>query len=420
MVDATPPRVFISYSHDSDEHRDRVLGLADRLRADGIDAMIDQYIQSPPEGWTTWCEGEIRKASFVPMVCTETYLRRVNGEEEPGKGYGVLWEARLIRQHVYDSGSVSSKFVPVLFADGSHDHVPTPVKGGSIYRVESDEGYEGLYRLLTNQPRVRMPVLGKLRQLPDRQRVSLGEPPTGTVTGEQTRPVAPVATSTSTTSPVIVNQVGSVDRRRDPELADLQVFRDAPFAPEMVVIPAGEFWMGSQEVMSRPSEKPQHQVVVKQRFAIGRYPVTFDEYDYFCQLEYKEKPKDEGWGRGRMPVINVSWIDVQAYIAWLSRETSRDYRLPSEAEWEFACRAGTTTPFSIGDEPTPQQANFSRSGINQTSKVGAYPPNPWVSTTCMATSGNTSRTSGMRIIRARRSTAPHGRRKALLPRSPTP
>ena len=72
MPDVAAPRVFISYSHDSGEPRDRVLDLADRLRSDGIDAMIDQYIQSPPEGWPAWCEAEIEKAAFVPMVCTET------------------------------------------------------------------------------------------------------------------------------------------------------------------------------------------------------------------------------------------------------------------------------------------------------------------------------------------------------------
>src|ERR1700694_5512109 len=112
-----PPRVFISYSHDSAEHRDRVLELADRLRGDGIYAMIDQYVQFPPEGWPAWCEAEIRKAAFVPMVCTETYLRRGNGEEEAGKGHGALWDTRLNTQHLYSAGSVSSKFVPVLLAD---------------------------------------------------------------------------------------------------------------------------------------------------------------------------------------------------------------------------------------------------------------------------------------------------------------
>jgi hypothetical protein len=181
LSEPTPPRVLISYSHDDPAHEDRVLDLADRLRHDGVDAMVDQYVQFPPEGWPAWCEAEIHRADFVLMVCTETYLRRVNRGEEPGKGHGVIWEARLIRQHLYDSGSVSGKFVPVLFADGSHDHVPTPVKGGTIYRAELSEGYEELYRLLTNQPRARKPELGKLRRLPERQRQSLGKPATGTV-----------------------------------------------------------------------------------------------------------------------------------------------------------------------------------------------------------------------------------------------
>jgi hypothetical protein len=177
MPDAAPPRVFISYSHDSPEHQDRVLALADRLRLEGVNASIDQYVQSPPEGWADWCETEIRKSDFVLMVCTETYLRRVNHEEEPGKGYGVLWEARLIRQHLYDQGSASGKFVPVIFADGSSAHVPTPVKGASIHRVETAEGYERLYRLLTDQPLVRRPELGTLRRLPERPRQWAGEPP---------------------------------------------------------------------------------------------------------------------------------------------------------------------------------------------------------------------------------------------------
>jgi hypothetical protein len=170
-------RVFISYSHDGPTHEDRVLDLANRLRAEGIDALIDQYVQFPPEGWPTWCEAEIRKAAFVLMVCTETYLRRVDGEEESGKGHGVLSEARLIKQHLYDIGSVSSKFVPVLFADGSPEHIPRPVRGGTIYRVEMPEGYEALYRLLTDQPRVRKPAIGRLRRLPERQRQWVGDPP---------------------------------------------------------------------------------------------------------------------------------------------------------------------------------------------------------------------------------------------------
>src|SRR6266446_7013752 len=177
MTDGTPPRVLISYSHDSPAHEVRVLALADRLRADGIDAMIDLYVQSPPEGWPAWCDSQIRQSQSVLMVCTTTYLRRVEGNEEPGIGHGVLWEGRLIKQHLYDSGSVSNKFVPVLLADGSPEHIPTPVRGGTIYRVESARGYQALLRLLTDQPLTPIPTLGRRPELPPRQRQPLGEAP---------------------------------------------------------------------------------------------------------------------------------------------------------------------------------------------------------------------------------------------------
>ena len=176
-----PPRVFISYSHDSAEHRDRVLDLARQLRDDGIDAMIDQYIQFPSEGWPAWCSAQIEQAAFVLMVCTEVYLRRVDRKEEPGVGHGVLWEGRLIYQYLYDEGSASRKFVPVLLADGSSEHVPRPVKGGTIYRVETTEGYESLLRLLTEQPLTPMPALGQRRSLPPKQRSSAGPPLAGSV-----------------------------------------------------------------------------------------------------------------------------------------------------------------------------------------------------------------------------------------------
>jgi SEFIR domain len=177
LSNPTAPKVFISYSHDSPEHQNRVLDFADRLRRDGIDAMIDQYIQSPPQGWPNWCDTEIRNADFVLMVCTETYRRRVDGEEGLTKGHGVLWEALLIKQYLYDSGSVNRKFVPILFADGLHEHVPSPVRGTSIYKIETEDGYEDLYRLLTDQPGVQKPDLGKLRRLRPRRRQWSGEPP---------------------------------------------------------------------------------------------------------------------------------------------------------------------------------------------------------------------------------------------------
>lgn len=180
MPEAGPPRVFISYSHDNPEHQDRVLALADRLRADGIDAEIDQYEQSPPAGWPEWCATEIRKADFVLMVCTETYLRRVNREAEPGQGHGVLWEANLIRQHLYDAGTITNKFVPILLADASTDFIPTPVRGRSHYRPETSDGYESLCRLLTNQPKIRRRPVGTTRELPERTPQWVGSPPNRT------------------------------------------------------------------------------------------------------------------------------------------------------------------------------------------------------------------------------------------------
>ena len=165
----------------------------------------------------------------------------------------------------------------------------------------------------------------------------------------------------------------------DADMPDLTALRDAPFAPELVVLPAGEVIMGSTEEdeAAYEDERPQHRVMIAWRFAIGRYPVTFYEYDQFCEVTRREKPGDNGWGRGRRPVINVSWHDAQDYIAWLSQETGRSYRLPSEAEWEYACRAGTTSRYSFGDAIWRRDANYAYSELGRTSEVGSYLPNPW-------------------------------------------
>jgi hypothetical protein len=165
-----PPKVFISYSHDTVEHQERVLGLADRLRADGIDAEVDQYNAAPPEGWPLWCERQIEAADFVLMVCTETYHRRVKGDEQQGTGLGVVWEAGIIRQLLYDAGALSDKFVPVLFSDGLVEYVPTLIRGRTRYVVDTEDGYQNLLRQLIGQPGVVRPVLGATPPLPARRR----------------------------------------------------------------------------------------------------------------------------------------------------------------------------------------------------------------------------------------------------------
>jgi formylglycine-generating enzyme required for sulfatase activity len=162
------------------------------------------------------------------------------------------------------------------------------------------------------------------------------------------------------------------------EPAPLTVFRDvdAPWCPEMVRIAAGRFTMGSppDEEGRWDREGPQHEVQVP-AFAIARYPLTFDEYDHFCEVTGRDKPDDEGWGRCRRPVINVSWHDAQDYMAWLSEATGCAYRLPSEAEWEYACRAGTTAARYA--EPLADIAWFFEKSGARTRPVGEKAANGW-------------------------------------------
>lgn len=161
--------VFISYSHDSPQHEARVLALADRLRADGVDAMIDQYQTAPPEGWQLWMEKQIRDAKFVLLVCTETYLRRVM-KEDAGKGLGVMWESEIIYSHLYNAGGINEKFIPIVFDRTDTKHIPTPLQPTTYYFVGDDAGYNSLYRRLTNQPATPAASLGKLRSLPPLER----------------------------------------------------------------------------------------------------------------------------------------------------------------------------------------------------------------------------------------------------------
>ena len=113
----------------------------------------------------------------------------------------------------------------------------------------------------------------------------------------------------------------------------------------MVVIPIGSFRMGDIDGTGNECERPVHWVSIEKAFAIGRYPVTFHEYDYYAKAAGVSLPRDVGRGRGRRPVINVSWNDAKAYAHWLAEQTGQAYRLPSEAEWEYAARAGTKTPW---------------------------------------------------------------------------
>ena len=148
--------------------------------------------------------------------------------------------------------------------------------------------------------------------------------------------------------------------------------------PEMVWIPAGTIQMGDIQGGGDRDEKPVHEVKIA-RFAIGRYEVTFAEYDSFAKATGINKPNDEGYGRDTHPVINVSSKDAMAYTAWLSQQTGETYRLPTEAEWEYAARGGSETKYWWGNEIAVDKANcWDRScgdSYEFTSPVGSFLPN---------------------------------------------
>ena len=183
------------------------------------------------------------------------------------------------------------------------------------------------------------------------------------------------------------------------QLQPLQNFQDplsiGGLGPKMVVIPIGEYKMGAppDEPMSFDTERPVHKVTIRKPFAISQYEITFAEFDRFVEATGHRKPSDKGWGKahwGRTdtPVFDVTWHDAQLFVEWLSEQTSKHYQLPSEAQWEYAARAGTTTAFNTGDCIHTDQANYhgqyeygdcpmAPGYFGKALPVGSYPPNAW-------------------------------------------
>jgi formylglycine-generating enzyme required for sulfatase activity len=162
-----------------------------------------------------------------------------------------------------------------------------------------------------------------------------------------------------------------------------QSFRDCANCPELIAVPSGKFRMGSVDPRSGADEHDLHEVTIARPFAIGKFDVTFDEWtacvaDGACN---RYKPDDEGWGRDDRPVINVNWEDARAFLKWLSRKTGHPYRLLSEAEYEYAARAGTTTLYYWGNVPGNGNALcggcITPAPAKKTLPVGRFAPNPF-------------------------------------------
>lgn len=355
-----PPRVFISYSHDSHEHLDRVLALADRLRAEGIDCNLDQYEPSPHEGWPRWMESQFKQADFILVICTETYCRRFEGREAQGKGLGVKWEGAIITGELYRDEAVNKRFIPVVFTEADTAHVPERLQHYMRYLVAEETQYELLYRHLTKQPRVIRPELGKIRTLEpvnklnalpieDRQQEFVPIPE-----------ASPKTKNISKAQPVIV-QPAQPAQTPSEKLNGVKL--------EMVYIPGGEFLMGSNE--SR-DEGPIHRVKLSPYF-IGKYPVTQAQWKAVMGNNPSRFQGDD------LPVETVSWQDANKFCETISAKTGKTYRLPTEAEWEMACRAGSNTRYYFGDDKKllGEYAWFSENAGGKTHPVGQKKPNDW-------------------------------------------
>ena len=206
-------------------------------------------------------------------------------------------------------------------------------------------------------------------------------------------------------------EVDLAEARRAGARAEREI---AAAIPEMVVIPAGMLRMGC--LTRRGCEKWEMPVrgVHVSSFALAKHELTFAQWDVCTEYGPCRSVPDEGWGRGDRPVANVSFDDVEAYLGWLSRETGESYRLPSEAEWEYAARAGTETRYRWGDDIGTNRANCegcgSRWDDRQTARVGYFVRTCSACTTCTATCGSGWQTAATTVFGTRRPMAAPGLR----------
>lgn len=309
---SSAPRIFISYSHDSVEHRAAVLALSNRLRTDGLDCQIDQYVNGfPPQGWQRWMEEQIEQADYVLLMCTPVYFQRYRGLDEDG-GRGVNFEGVVISQHLYEAYYRNTKFVPVIPAGGAYADVPIALRQYNTYEVPRQ--YDDLYRYLSDQPAKTAPPLGSKRVMPE---VAVSEPVPDTSSPASGWPQAILQDDYGKLAEVRVGDVVQVMRWIAPHDTD---------AGET----AAGFWI---------ADTPCTQALW---FAVmGSNPAEF---------------KDDL----QRPVERVSWSAVQGFLRQLNLQVAGlRARLPTETEWERACRAGTTTVYVFGDSVSQDQVHFS-------------------------------------------------------------
>ncbi len=220
----------------------------------------------------------------------------------------------------------------------------------------------------------------KTRDAIGKWQVSKGYSGTGYLTGDQAKALVSTGRETQVAVGIYPGSPGIVHAASRSVGGPGSVFRDCANCPEMVVIPAGSFRMGDLSGGGDADEKPVHGVTISRSFAVGKFEVTFSEWDACVSSGgCRHRPGDNGWGRGSRPVMNVSWNDAQAYIKWLSGKTGKGYRLLSESEWEYVARAGSNTKYPWGNEVGNNRANCDGCGSSwdgkQTAPAGSFSAN---------------------------------------------
>jgi formylglycine-generating enzyme required for sulfatase activity len=350
--------VFISYAR---EDRSVAQRLAHALETGGRTVWWDREIL-PGKDFAELIAAELAAAKAVVVIWSPTSVKSgwVRDEAREGAGRAVL--------------------VPVMVGISE-----PPLGFRSLHAVDLT-GWDGGAHAGLDEVRLAIDHLCTGAPVLDRTEPKPIEPcrwcPWARRTGVAALALAAVA-AVLVLLPRLVQWRDNADRPRVPGTGDGPVaapFRDCADCPEMVALPAGTFRMGASwwDRDSQSDERPRIEVVVERPFAISRTEVTFAQWEA-CVAGGgcgQRLPSDAGWGRGQRPVIDVDWNDAEAYAAWLKEKTGRPYRLPSEAEWEYACRAGTTTAYPFGDAIGPALANYNRQHAG-TREVASYPPNPW-------------------------------------------
>jgi formylglycine-generating enzyme required for sulfatase activity len=295
-----PPRVLISYVYDP-EHHTRVLDLADRLRADGIDAQIDQSLL-PGDNFPILIEARLAGADAVLMIFTEAYLRRFSQGANAGSGVSGFLDAGMIRLLRADTGAASQKFIPVLFSDTSPKQIPAPLRDRTYCGVDAANGYDALLRRLTEQCGTARSGKGTVR---------FGIEPRFGIYADLT----------------IATEHGRASQR-------------------LRWIPPGTFLMGSpeDEPGSGEDEGPRHEVTISKGFWL---------FDTLCtQALWRAVmgANPSAFKSPDRPVERVGWHDAQTFLERINALfPGLNLVLPTEAQWEYACRAGTETAIYSGD-----------------------------------------------------------------------